>query len=44
MLSIVGYVPVENLIGRVDMIFFSRTSDLRGAAVNRPERFGLMVR
>lgn len=42
-LSAVGYVPFENLIGRVGLIFFSRTS-LSGVAANRPERFGLIVR
>ena len=43
-LSAVGYVPFENLIGRVGLIFFSRTSGPGGVAANRPERFGLMVR
>lgn len=44
MLSMVGYVPFENLIGRVGLIFFSRASGPSGATANRPERFGLMVR
>jgi signal peptidase I len=42
-LSAMGYVPFENLIGRVGLIFFSRTSGPGGVAANRPERFGLMV-
>ena len=42
-LSAVGYIPFEYLIGRVGLIFFSRTS-LSGVAANRPERFGLIVR
>jgi signal peptidase I len=44
MLSLVGYVPFENLIGRVGSIFFSRTSGPDGITTDRPERFGLMVR
>jgi signal peptidase I len=43
-LSAVGYVPLENFIGRVGLIFFSRTVGPGGVAANRPERFGLMVR
>ena len=43
-LSAMGYVPFENLIGRVGLIFFSRTSGPGGVAANRPERFGLTVR
>jgi signal peptidase I len=43
-LSMVGYVPFENLIGRVELIFFSRASGPGGVAANRSERFGLMVR
>jgi signal peptidase I len=43
-LSMVNYIPFENLIGRVELIFFSRTSGPGGVAANRSERFGLMVR
>jgi signal peptidase I len=43
-LSAMGYVPFENFIGRVGLIFFSRTSGPGGVAANRPERFGLIVR
>jgi signal peptidase I len=43
-LSAMGYVPFENLIGRVGLIFFSRTSSPGGVVANRPERFGMMVR
>jgi signal peptidase I len=42
-LSAVGYVPLENIIGRVALIHFSRASGPGGATVDRPERFGLMV-
>ena len=43
-LAAVGYVPFENLIGRVGLIYFSRSSGPGGVRANRPERFGLMVR
>jgi signal peptidase I len=41
-LASVGYVPFENLIGRVGMIFFSRAGDPSDAAV-RSARIGSMV-
>jgi signal peptidase I len=40
-LSAVGYVPFENLVGRAGMIFFSRKEDSREA---RRERIGTIVR
>jgi signal peptidase I len=40
-LSALGYVPLDNLIGRVGLIFFSRDGS---AAVARTERIGTMVR
>jgi signal peptidase I len=43
-LSSIGYVPFENIIGRVGLIYFSRTSGSGTEAAGRPERFGLMVR
>jgi signal peptidase I len=44
-LSSIGYVPVENVIGRVGMIFFSRNvDDLGGAPGVRYERIGVLVR
>jgi signal peptidase I len=43
-LSAVGYVPLQNLIGRVTMIFFSRAGDRGDEQPSiRPERIGLMV-
>ena len=45
MLSQVGYIPLENLIGRVDVIFFSREPGENGEpATVRTERIGAMVR
>ena len=45
MLSQVGYIPLENLIGRVEVIFFSRAPGENGeAATVRTERIGTMVR
>jgi signal peptidase I len=41
MLSSVGYVPLENLVGRVDLIFFSRAS---GSGKGRSDRIGAVVR
>jgi signal peptidase I len=38
----VGYVPFENLIGRVEVIFFSIDKERSGQV--RPERFGKIVR
>jgi signal peptidase I len=39
--SVMGNIPFENLIGRVDLIFYSRTS---GAGEVRSERIGTVVR
>jgi signal peptidase I len=40
-----GYVPIENVIGRVSMIFFSRDADDNGAWRGiRYERIGTLVR
>lgn len=41
--SAVGYIPFENLIGRLGMIFFSRDGEGASALV-RFERIGMMVR
>ena len=41
MLSSIGYVPLENLIGRIDMIYFSLTP---GSGEVRSERIGTVVR
>jgi signal peptidase I len=38
-----GYIPFENLVGRVRMIFFSRAMG-EGAPSVRTERFGMLVR
>jgi signal peptidase I len=44
-LSAVGYVPLENLIGRVSVIFFSRAPGSDGALSGvRTERLGAIVR
>jgi signal peptidase I len=44
-LSSIGYVPVENVIGRVGMIFFSRNvDDLGGSPGVRYDRIGVLVR
>jgi len=40
-LSAVGYIPFENLIGRVDLIFFSRAP---GSGEVRSDRIGTVVR
>jgi signal peptidase I len=42
-LSQVGYIPVENLIGRVSLIFFSRTEDESATPHVRIERIGEVV-
>jgi signal peptidase I len=42
-LSQVGYIPFENLIGRVSVIFFSRTEEESAPHV-RVERIGEVVR
>jgi len=45
MLSQIGYVPLENLVGRVNRIFFSRDSGESGGAPHlRTERLGMVVR
>jgi signal peptidase I len=44
-LSRVGYVPFENIIGRVERIFYSvEPGEPRAPAKPRPERIGLLVR
>jgi signal peptidase I len=44
-LSSVGYVPFENLVGRVSWIYFSRDAGENGAAPHiRMERIGTVVR
>jgi signal peptidase I len=43
-LSQVGYIPFENLIGRVSLIFFSRTEDESASPHVRIERIGEVVR
>jgi signal peptidase I len=40
-MSAVGYIPFENLVGRVGMIFFSRKEDSREV---RSARIGTRVR
>lgn len=40
-LSTMGYIPLEYLIGRVDLIFFSRTP---GSGETRSDRIGTVVR
>jgi signal peptidase I len=44
-LSAVGYIPLQNIIGRAGMIFFSRAAAMDGAPPSmRYERIGTMVR
>ena len=44
-LSAIGYVPLENIIGRVGMIFFSTGRATAGGASSvRSERIGMVVR
>lgn len=43
-LSQVGYIPFENLIGRVSLVFFSRTEDEATPSHVRIERIGEVVR
>ena len=44
-LSAVGYVPLENMIGRVEMVYFSKGPDEDGGAPRmRSERLGRMIR
>ena len=41
----IGYIPFENLVGRVRLIFFSRAASEGGAApAVRSERIGMLVR
>jgi signal peptidase I len=42
-LSAVGYVPLENIVGRVGVIFYSKATDSGETAVVRSERVGLMI-
>jgi signal peptidase I len=42
-LSAVGYIPLENVIGRVGMIFFSRDVGGGAPAVIRYDRIGTVV-
>jgi signal peptidase I len=42
-LSAMGYIPLENVIGRVGMIFFSRDAGAKPPAI-RYERIGAVVR
>jgi signal peptidase I len=39
----VGFVPLENLVGRAEIIYLSVDRN-SGPGVTRPERFGMMVR
>jgi signal peptidase I len=44
-LSAIGFIPYENLIGRVEMVYVSKAPGHNGAAATvRSERVGLMVR
>jgi signal peptidase I len=43
-LSQVGYVPFDNLIGRVSLIFFSREDGSGAPARVRTDRIGTVVR
>ncbi len=44
-LSAIGCVPLENIIGRAAMIFFSRGRDAAGTSSNvRSERLGMIIR
>ena len=43
-LSAVGYIPLENVVGRVGMIFFSRDAGGDGKPAIRYERIGTVVR
>ena len=40
----VGYVPLGNIVGRAEVIFFSIDQEARGGQALRPERFGMVVR
>jgi signal peptidase I len=45
LLSAIGYIPIDNVVGRVAMIFFSRTTDAPGEPASiRFERIGAIVR
>jgi signal peptidase I len=41
-LSAIGYIPFENIIGRVEMVYVSKAPGRNGTI--RSERLGLMVR
>jgi signal peptidase I len=44
-LSAIGYIPFENIIGRVEMVYVSKAPGRNGAAATvRSERVGLTVR
>ncbi len=44
-LSAIGYIPFENIIGRVEMVYLSKAPGRNGAPETiRSERLGLMVR
>ena len=44
-ISAVGYIPLENMIGRVEMVYFSRAPGQGGARPTvRAERTGLVIR
>jgi hypothetical protein len=44
-LSAIGYIPFENLIGRVEMVYLSKAPGPNGdPATIRSERLGMMVR
>jgi len=43
-LSAMGYIPLDNIYGRVSMIFYSREAGQHGESVVRNERIGTLVR
>ena len=43
-LSAMGYIPLDNIYGRVSMIFYSREVGQHGEPVARSERIGTLVR
>src|SRR6267142_2557677 len=44
-LSAVGYIPLENIVGRAGLIYFSRAPRVGGArSIVRSERIGMVVR
>ena len=43
-LSAVGYIPMENIVGRAGLIYFSRTPRAGGEpSILRSERIGMLV-